>query len=69
MAEHGGHRPAGPPPADGRRLGRPGRLGAWRAGDGAASAAVELAGEHATLTLTLVVDPPSGVLRQADILP
>jgi len=26
-------------------------------------------GEHATLTLTLVVDPASGLLRQADILP
>jgi CubicO group peptidase (beta-lactamase class C family) len=44
-------------------------LGAYRAGDGAASVAVELVGEHATLTLTLVVDPTSGLLRQADILP
>jgi CubicO group peptidase (beta-lactamase class C family) len=44
-------------------------LGAYRAGDGAASVAVELAGEHATLTLTLVVDPASGTLRQVDILP
>ena len=35
----------------------PAGLGAYRAGDGAASVAVELAGEHATLTLTLVVDP------------
>jgi CubicO group peptidase (beta-lactamase class C family) len=47
----------------------PCRLGAYRAGDGAASAAVELAGEHATLTLTLIVDPASGLLRQAEILP
>jgi CubicO group peptidase (beta-lactamase class C family) len=47
----------------------PVRLGAYRAGDGAASVAVELAGEHATLTLTLVVDPASGVLRQADMFP
>jgi serine-type D-Ala-D-Ala carboxypeptidase/endopeptidase len=47
----------------------PCQLGAYRAGDGAASVAVELVGEHATLTLTLVVDPSSGVLRQADILP
>jgi CubicO group peptidase (beta-lactamase class C family) len=47
----------------------PARLGAYRAGDGAASAAVELVGEHATLTLTLVVDPAAGVLRQADVLP
>jgi CubicO group peptidase (beta-lactamase class C family) len=47
----------------------PCRLGAYRAGDGAASVAVELPGEHATLTLILVVDPASGTLRQADILP
>jgi CubicO group peptidase (beta-lactamase class C family) len=47
----------------------PARLGAYRAGDGAASVAVELVGEHATLTLTLVVDPASGVLRQADMFP
>jgi CubicO group peptidase (beta-lactamase class C family) len=47
----------------------PGRLGAYRAGDGAASVAVELVGEYATLTLTLVVDPASGQLRQADVLP
>ncbi len=47
----------------------PARLGAYRAGDGAASVVVELAGEHATLILALVVDPASGVLRQADILP
>ena len=47
----------------------PSRLGAYRAGDGAASVAVELVGEHATLTLTLVVDPASGLLRQGDILP
>jgi CubicO group peptidase (beta-lactamase class C family) len=47
----------------------PCRPGVWRAGDGAATTAVELAGEHATLTLSLVVDPASGLLRQADILP
>jgi CubicO group peptidase (beta-lactamase class C family) len=58
-----------------RRLGMaavwagPCQLGAYRAGDGAASVAVELVGEHATLTLTLIVDPSSGLLRQADILP
>jgi CubicO group peptidase (beta-lactamase class C family) len=45
------------------------RIGGWKAGDGAASATVELAGEHATLTLTLLVDPASGTLRQADIAP
>jgi CubicO group peptidase (beta-lactamase class C family) len=47
----------------------PCRLGAYRAGDGAASTTVELAGEHATVTLTLLVDPSSGLLRQADVLP
>jgi hypothetical protein len=46
----------------------PCRPGVWRAGDGAATTAVELAGQHATLTLSLVVDPVSGLLRQADIL-
>jgi CubicO group peptidase (beta-lactamase class C family) len=45
------------------------RPGAYRAGDGIASAVVELIGEHATLTLTLVVDPASGQVRQADVLP
>jgi CubicO group peptidase (beta-lactamase class C family) len=45
------------------------RLGAYRAGDGAASLVVELPGEHAAPTLTLVVDPSSGALRQADIAP
>ena len=45
------------------------RLGAFKAGDGAASVAVELVGAHATLTLTLVVDPAEGLLRQADIIP
>jgi CubicO group peptidase (beta-lactamase class C family) len=44
------------------------QLGAYRAGDGAAAVAVELSGEHATLTLTLVVDPASGLIRQADVL-
>jgi len=47
----------------------PARPGAYRAGDGASSVAVELGGGHATLTLTLVVDPDSGVLRQADMFP
>jgi hypothetical protein len=40
--------------------------GAYRAGDGAASVAVELAGEHAPAQLTLLVDPATGVLRTAD---
>jgi serine-type D-Ala-D-Ala carboxypeptidase/endopeptidase len=45
------------------------RLGAFKAGDGIASVTVELVGEHAALTLALVVDPASGLLRQADIAP
>jgi CubicO group peptidase (beta-lactamase class C family) len=45
------------------------RLGACTAGDGTASVAVELVGEHASLTLALTVDPASGLLRQADIAP
>jgi CubicO group peptidase (beta-lactamase class C family) len=44
------------------------QLGAYRAGDGAAAVAVELPGEHATLTLILVVEPASGLIRQADVL-
>ena len=47
----------------------PCQLGGWKAGDGTASGAVELLGEHAALTLSLVVDPASGLLRQADISP
>ena len=58
-----------PPPPDGRGLGRFGPPGAFRAGDGATSVTVELVGEHATLTLSLVVDPASGLIRQADALP
>ena len=41
--------------------------GAYRAGDGSASATVELTGEHATVTLSLLVDPSTGALRQADV--
>jgi hypothetical protein len=43
------------------------RVGACKAGDGTASAEAELVGEHATLTLALVIDPHSHLLRQADI--
>jgi CubicO group peptidase (beta-lactamase class C family) len=43
------------------------RPGAWRAGDGESTAVVELAGEHATLQLSLTVDPASGVLREAAV--
>jgi hypothetical protein len=42
-------------------------LGAYRAGDGTAAVSVELAGEHATVVLALLVNPATGELRQADI--
>ena len=41
-------------------------LGAHQAGDGAASATVELVGEHARMTLSLLVNAATGELRQAD---
>jgi CubicO group peptidase (beta-lactamase class C family) len=47
----------------------PCRAGAFKAGDGTTSVAVELAGEHAALTLSLVVGPAEGLLRLADIAP
>jgi CubicO group peptidase (beta-lactamase class C family) len=43
------------------------RTGAYRAGDGTASVSVELAGEHATIVLSLLVNPATGELRQADV--
>ena len=43
------------------------RPGAFRFGDGTASVSVELEGEHATVVLTLVVDPGTGELRSADV--
>jgi CubicO group peptidase (beta-lactamase class C family) len=45
------------------------RLDAFKAGDGTASVSVDLAGQHAGLTLALVIDPADGLLRQADIAP
>jgi CubicO group peptidase (beta-lactamase class C family) len=42
-------------------------LGACQAGDGAASVTAELIGEHATVTLTLLVNAATGELRQADV--
>ncbi len=45
------------------------RLGACTAGDGTASVTTELVGEHAALTLAVLVDPDSGLLRQAAITP
>ena len=43
------------------------QTGAYRAGDGAASVSVELAGEHATVVLSLLVNPGTGEIRQADV--
>jgi CubicO group peptidase (beta-lactamase class C family) len=42
-------------------------LGACQAGDGSASVAVELVGEHATAILSLLVNTTTGELRQADV--
>ncbi|HET9081218.1 MAG TPA: serine hydrolase domain-containing protein [Trebonia sp.] len=42
-------------------------LGAFQAGDGSASVAAELVGEHATITLSLLVNTATGELRQADV--
>ena len=47
----------------------PCRVGAVKAGDGAASVAAELVGEHATITLALVIDPETRLLRLADVAP
>jgi hypothetical protein len=47
----------------------PCRPGAWKGGDGTATTVVELVGRHARLTLTLLVDPDSGLLQQADVAP
>jgi hypothetical protein len=47
----------------------PCRVGAFKAGDGAVSAAAELVGEHATITLTVVIDPETRILRLADVTP
>jgi hypothetical protein len=41
--------------------------GAWQAGSGTASVTVELVGEHATVTLSLLVNRATGELRQADV--
>ena len=45
------------------------RVVAVKAGDGTASVAAELAGEHATITLALVIDPETRILRLADVAP
>ena len=41
--------------------------GACQAGSGTASTTVELVGEHATVTLSLLVNRATGELRQADV--
>jgi CubicO group peptidase (beta-lactamase class C family) len=41
--------------------------GVFQAGDGSGSLTVELAGEHATVTLSLLVNAATGELRQADV--
>jgi hypothetical protein len=41
--------------------------GAYQAGDGAASVTAELVGEHATVTLSLLVNTATGELRRADV--
>jgi CubicO group peptidase (beta-lactamase class C family) len=41
--------------------------GACHAGDGGVSVSVDLVGEHATVTLSLLVSAASGELRQADV--
>jgi len=43
------------------------RTAAYRAGDGAAAVSVELAGEHATVVLSLLINPGTGEIRQADV--
>ena len=44
------------------------RPGAYRAGDGTAWLVVELVGEHASLALTLAIDPATTLLRQVDVI-
>ena len=41
--------------------------GACQAGDGSSAVAVELVGEHTTVTLSLLVNGVTGELRQADV--
>jgi CubicO group peptidase (beta-lactamase class C family) len=45
----------------------PATIAAYRSGDGTASVSAELKGEHATLTLSLLVNPATAELRQADV--
>ncbi|MGH3248385.1 MAG: hypothetical protein ACRDOI_19585, partial [Trebonia sp.] len=41
--------------------------GVYLAGDGSSAVTIELAGEHATVTLSLLVNRATGELRQADV--
>jgi hypothetical protein len=41
--------------------------GACQAGNGGSAVTVELVGQHATISLSLLVDPATGALRQADV--
>ena len=41
--------------------------GAYQSGDGRAGLTVELAGEHAPVSLSLLINPATGELRQADV--
>jgi CubicO group peptidase (beta-lactamase class C family) len=43
------------------------RSGAYRAGDGTSSVTVDLAGEHASFTLAITIDPATGLLYQLDL--
>jgi CubicO group peptidase (beta-lactamase class C family) len=43
------------------------RPGPYRAGNGASAVAVDLAGEHASLTLAIAVDPATGALHHLDV--
>jgi CubicO group peptidase (beta-lactamase class C family) len=46
----------------------PAALGGYRTGNGSTSVGVELIGEHATATLSLLINPANGELRQADVV-
>jgi CubicO group peptidase (beta-lactamase class C family) len=45
----------------------PCRPGPYRGGDGTAAVTVSLAGEHASLTLAITIDPAAGLLHQLDL--
>jgi CubicO group peptidase (beta-lactamase class C family) len=45
------------------------QIGACKAGDGTASVTVELTGQHATVALSLAIDPETRALRLADVTP